>query len=285
VEAPEVVLIPTEIIRPNENQPRSSFDEEALKELAESIRVSGVLQPILVRPVRDSDEREYELVAGERRLRAGKLAGLVEIPAMIRDMSDEESLAVALIENLQREDLNPIEEAKGLAQLQQRFELNQETLAERVGKSRPAIANALRLLHLPDQMQEAIRSGRLSAGHGRALLAVDDENARGRLSELILEKGMSVREAEAAATYYKRTGSLPGESAAKKSRGRRKQELPKELVAMQRRLNENLGCKVSFKGDVESGRIVLEYSDRGQLEKLVATLGLDAVNVAGDTEA
>ena len=214
LEAPEIVLVPVEKIRPNPKQPRRDFDEAALHELSESIRASGVLQPILVRPV-EEDDYLYELVAGERRWRASNLAELEEIPAIIKTLGDEESLAIALVENLQREDLNPIEEALGLKLLQQEYGLTQDQLAEKVGKSRPAIANMLRLTFLPETIQMDIRSGAMSAGHGRSLLVLSDaEEEQQEMRRRILERSLSVREAEAIAAYWKRNGVLPGEEGA-----------------------------------------------------------------------
>jgi ParB family chromosome partitioning protein len=274
VEAPEVMLLPVQIIRANPNQPRKDFDEEALKELSDSIRSSGLLQPILVRPVKEAEDREYEIVAGERRLRAGKLAGLEEVPCIVREIGDDESLAIALIENLQREDLNVVEEARGLAHLQKQFGMSQEELADKVGKSRSAVTNILRLLQLPDEILEDMRVGKLTAGHGRALLAVEDDKARLRLRKKILNGPLSVREAEAAAAYFKRTGALPGESAGKKprSKGARRSEA---LAKIQDALNRTLTYDISLTGDVSKGKITFSYSDEQQLMRLMAAFGVE----------
>jgi len=274
VESPGVMLLPTAVIRSNPNQPRKEFDEEALGELAASIRVSGLLQPVLVRPVRDSDEFDYELVAGERRLRASKLAQLDEIPVIIRDISDEESMAVALVENLQREDLNAMEEAYGLRQLQRQFGLSQEELAEKIGKSRPAVANTLRLLNLPDEVQEDIRSGNLAAGHGRALLALDDEDARLRMRERIIKDGLSVREVEAAVAYFKRVGILPGEEDKPSARGKKTAKTPAPLNRLEDRLNQSLDYKVKLSGNPGKGKITFSYKDKEQLLGLLAVFGI-----------
>lgn len=273
ISAPEVMLLPISIIKANPNQPRKRFNDESLSELADSIRVSGLLQPIMVRPVRDSEEREYELVAGERRLRAGKLAGLEEVPAIVRELSDDESLVFALIENLQREDLNAIEEAQGLASLRDQLGLSQEELADKVGKSRPAVANSLRLLQLPEIIQEDLQSGALTAGHGRALLAVDDDKAMLRLREGIISNGLSVREAEAAAAYFKRTGALPGETRKKSTRGRGAQAADPVLSRLEIELNQSLEFKISVKGDIAKGKIIFGYSDKEQLLALMAAFG------------
>lgn len=180
-------------IEPNKDQPRKTFDEKALAELADSIAQHGVIQPLLVRPMPDGS---YQLVAGERRWRAARRAGLSEVPVVIREMSDSEMMELALIENLQREDLNPIEEAEGLQQLIDTYGLTQETAAARVGRSRPAIANALRLLSLPAPILKLTREGKISAGHARALLSLGDEEKMVEIADLILKKEISVREVE-----------------------------------------------------------------------------------------
>ena len=180
-------------IEPNRDQPRKDFDEEALSELAESIALHGVIQPLLVRPISDGG---YQLVAGERRWRASRMAGLTEVPVFIREMSDRQVAEVALIENLQREDLNPLEEAKGYAQLMKDYSLTQEQVAKSVGKSRPAVANAMRILELPDEVLEYVRAGKLSAGHARTLLPIKDKKTLLKLSEEIILKEISVRETE-----------------------------------------------------------------------------------------
>lgn len=275
VEAPEVMLLSIESIKANPNQPRKHFDEEALKELADSIKSSGLLQPVLVRPMHESDDDTYELVAGERRLRASKMAGLEEVPAIVRHMEDDESLAVALIENLQREDLNVIEEAQGMAHLQQQFGMSQEMLAEKVGKSRSAVANILRLLHLPAEIQEDMRSGRISGGHGRALLAIENDQARLRLRQKIVNERLSVREVEAAAQYFKQSGMLPGEAAQKSTRGKRPKVKPGPLAKLQEELNKSLDYGVSLSGDVGKGKITFAYNDAQQLKSILAAMGLE----------
>ena len=180
-------------IEPNRDQPRKDFDEEALRELADSIALHGVIQPLLVRPISDGG---YQLVAGERRWRASRMAGLTEVPVFIREMSDRQVAEVALIENLQREDLNPLEEAKGYAQLMKDYSLTQEQVAKSVGKSRPAVANAMRILELPEEVLEYVRSGKLSAGHARTLLPVKDKEILLKLAQDIVLKEISVRETE-----------------------------------------------------------------------------------------
>ncbi len=180
-------------IEPNKEQPRKQFDEDALMELADSIRQHGVIQPLLVRPL---DNGMYQLVAGERRWRASRMAGLMEVPVVIRDLSDHEAMEIALIENLQRKDLNVIEEALGYQQLMEKYNMTQEKVAERVGKSRPAVANALRLLNLPEQVIDMVKAGEVTAGHARALLKLDDEVEIIDIAKKIQKGRYSVRDVE-----------------------------------------------------------------------------------------
>lgn len=275
VDVSEVNKIPVERIIPNPQQPRKEFDEQALADLSASIRAQGVLQPILVRPLSGG---RYELVAGERRLRASKMAGLAEVPALIREMTEQESLAIALIENLQREDLNPIEAALGYRQLQEQFGLNQEQLAEQIGKSRSNLANTLRLLNLPPSVQKDIGDGKLTAGHGRAIMAVTDPEAAEELHRRIVDGPMSVRQAESAATHWKEHGELPemdkGASRPKPpvSPGRKpKDPATKELES---RFGQSLGLKVACAGGPDSGRITIKFSSREQLASLAEKLGV-----------
>ena len=180
-------------IEPNKDQPRKQFDEDALMELADSIRQHGVIQPLLVRPL---DNGMYQLVAGERRWRASRMAGLMEVPVVIRDLSDHETMEIALIENLQRKDLNVIEEALGYQQLMEKYDMTQEKVAERVGKSRPAVANALRLLNLPDTVIDMVKAGDVTAGHARALLKLEDESEIIDIAKKIQKGRYSVRDVE-----------------------------------------------------------------------------------------
>lgn len=180
-------------IEPNRDQPRKFFDEEALKELADSIAMHGVIQPLLVRPLSDGG---YQLIAGERRWRASRMAGLSQVPVVVKEMTDEEAMELALIENLQREDLNPIEEAEGFKLLMDTYSFTQEQAAERVGKSRPAVANALRLLSLPQAVLDMVKQGIISSGHARTLIPLTDEKLIIKLAEEISQKELSVRETE-----------------------------------------------------------------------------------------
>lgn len=290
LEAPEIVLVPLEKIRPNPNQPRRDFDEESLEELASSIKARGVLQPVLVRPV-DEAEYLYEIVAGERRWRASQRAEIEDIPAIVRAMEDEESLAIALIENLQREDLNPMEEALGMRRLQEEFGLTQDQLAEKVGKSRPAVANMLRLTQLPDSIQHDIRSGAMSAGHGRSLLVITDPDDQEEMRKRIIERVLSVREAEAMAAYWKRTGVLPGEEGSpapvmpKKPRTEPK-PVSEQVRDMMDGIEAVTAVPVAIKGGLDKGSITLKYSNLSELNGILRVMGVPLVDEdsAGETE-
>lgn len=188
-------------IEPNREQPRKIFDESALSELAESIATHGVIQPLLVRPIKDGG---YQLVAGERRWRAARMAGLAEVPVVIKDLTDSETVELAMVENLQREDLNPLEEALGYKFMMEKLSITQDEAAQKVGKSRPAVANALRLLRLPDEIQAMVESKQLSPGHARSLLSFESEAKMLEVAKLIISKGLSVREIEKMAQSSKK---------------------------------------------------------------------------------
>lgn len=259
----------------NPNQPRKEFDPEGLKDLAESIKAKGVLQPVLVRPIAGRKD-SFELVAGERRLRASKLAGLKEMPVLVKEMTDLESMAIALIENLQREDLNPIEEAKGFQELITKFGLSQEQLAGQVGKSRSALSNSMRLLSLSEPVQNAIGKGEISAGHGRALMSITDEEVRSELFKKILSEGLSVRQAESSVLYFKENGSLPaGKIESAKTANRKKKEpkqIDEELQNVKVRLEDSLGTKVSFSGSHNKGNLTIKYSSEVELARIISLL-------------
>jgi ParB family chromosome partitioning protein len=263
-------------ITPNPHQPRREFSEEALNDLAASIETRGVLQPVLVRPLGGG---KYELVAGERRLRASKKAGLTEIPSLVREMSDQESLAIALIENLQREDLNAVEEALGYQRLQQEFGLSQEELARQVGKSRSAVANSLRLLNLPESVQTDIQQNVLSAGHGRAIMAVLDAEPQAELHRRISENGLTVRQAEAQASFYKQNGRLPGAdeigaSPASRSAKPEPRQLDPRLESLQGELSDMLGLTVKISGSPEKGKLTVSYAAEDDLRSVVERFGV-----------
>ena len=234
------------LIDTNAGQPRKDFDQEKLQELADSIRQHGVVQPILLR---QNGER-YVIVAGERRFRAARLAGLEKVPAIVKDLDEAQVMEVALIENLQREDLNPIEEAAAIRFLMQQHDLTQEEVSKRLSKSRPAIANSLRLLTLPEPVQAYLRNGKLQAGHARALAGLQDPEAQAVLADKIVGEGLSVRAAESLA---REQGQKPP---------RQKKEPPAtdpDLAAADTSLREWLGTKVSIQGSSQRGRIVIEY--------------------------
>lgn len=245
-------------IEPNKDQPRKTFDEKALSELADSIAQHGVIQPLLVRPMPDGS---YQLVAGERRWRAARRAGLSEVPVVIREMSDSEMMELALIENLQREDLNPIEEAEGLQQLIHTYGLTQETAAARVGRSRPAIANALRLLSLPTPILELTRDGKISAGHARALLSLNDEEKMVEIADQILKKEISVREVERLAKVAAKEKKQPENNPLRRDTFYDEVELA---------LTNSLGrrIKVNLNKKENRGTIEIEFFDQNDLTDL-----------------
>ncbi len=250
--------IPIAAIQPNPDQPRSYVDPAGLEELASSIREHGVLQPIIVR--REA-EAGYVLVAGERRWRAARLAGLSEIPAIITDVASEGLLAVALVENLQREDLSPLEEAHAYARLIDRTGMTQQRLAARVGKSRAAITNALRLLQLPDPIRLSLAAREISEGHARAILGADGEEQQLQIWEQVKRRGLSVRDTERAVQALRPT----------KPTGRAKTRKPGDDLA-QERLQSALGTKVRVERGRKGGRIVVQWYDDEQLEAIVAAL-------------
>lgn len=245
-------------IEPNTDQPRKEFEPEALSQLADSIRQHGILQPLLVRPIPGTGT--YQLVAGERRWRAARMAGLSEAPVVIREMDDTAVLEVALIENLQREDLNPIEEAEGFHALIETYGLTQDEVATRVGKSRPAVANALRLLSLPEKIRAMVQDGRLSQGHARTLLALENEQAQSELADLAVAKKLSVRELEKLVKRYgkEETGEKP---------------LPSVFaVETERSLTDLFGRKVKVLEGKGKGLLSLEYYGEDDLRALVKRL-------------
>ncbi len=257
--------IPLDKVRANPNQPRRVFDEEALQELAASIREHGIIQPIVVE---DSGDGTYVIVAGERRSRAARIAGLREVPAVVRNYSDERRLEVALIENVQREDLNPIEEAAAYKKLMELTGLSQEEVAARVGKSRPAVANALRLLKLPEDMQGAVAAGQLSSGHARAILSVVNPADQRVLFGRIVGDGVSVRDAE------KLAGDLNGgiRAASAKTADPKPKDRPNELLAMEQKFIDALGTKVAISGGLKRGSIRIDYYSMDDLDRLYTIL-------------
>ena len=248
-------------IEPNRDQPRKDFDEEAMLQLADSIREHGVLQPILVRPI---DTDRFQIVAGERRWRASRMAGLTEIPAVVREMTEDEMMQLAMIENLQREDLNAIEEALGYKVLIDRYDMTQDEVAKRVGKSRPAVANALRLLNLPEKTTKLVRNGDLSAGHARALLSAEDDKTIDELAEKIVKTGMSVREVERAVKPKKEKLTPPTAIQLEKD-----DLFCKEVETA---LTTELGRRVSVKPGEAGGTITIEFFSQQDLSDIAKKL-------------
>lgn len=259
--------LPITKIEPNPHQPRKSFDEASLHELAESIRSEGLLQPIVVRLVGDT----YQLIAGERRWRACQQLKLKRIPARILDAGETSSAVMSLIENLQRENLNPIEESLGYASLLSDFKLTQEAVAERVGKSRAAIANSLRLLQLDSETRSFLSQGLISVGHAKVLLGLDDAEDRILLARQVIERGLSVRETEKAVQKRRRGGSLTPQA------GAPREAPPAETAAiadLERRLASTLSTRVQLKHTAKKGRLVIEYYGNDDLQRVLEKMGL-----------
>ena len=255
--------VPIEKLHPSRVQPRARFDPDALSALADSIREQGVIQPILVRN-HDEKPGEFEIVAGERRWRAAQQAQLHEVPIVLRALSDSEALEVAIVENVQRQDLNAVEEGEGYQRLLTDFGHTQEDVARLIGKSRSHVANTLRLLGLPPEVKEMVSDGRLSAGHARTLLS---SAAPLELAREILSRGLNVRQAEALAQSGKPRRSRPRAGAAAKD---------PDTVHLEDSLSENLGLKVSIDGKGESGRVTIHYRTLEQLDSLLAKLNPDS---------
>ena len=245
-------------VMPNEKQPRKVFDEEKIQDLARSIQENGIIQPIIVR----KRGKGYEIVAGERRWRAAVKAELKEIPCIIRELTDEQNMLIAIIENMQREDLNPIEEAEGLDQMIKTYGMTQEQISKNVGKSRPYIANSLRLLKLPGEIKALVEDGTLSAAHGRTLVGIEDDKLRSKVCDKVVAEGLSVRETERLAEKAKEPA---------KKRSPRKQKNP-DLAKVESDLKEALGTRVNIKYSGKKGKIELEFFSREELERLIELL-------------
>ena len=255
-------FIALEKLNANPNQPRKTFDQAELEELADSIRQQGIIQPILAE---DAGDGTYTIIAGERRTRAARIAGLTEVPVILRTYSEEKRMIVSLIENIQRANLSPIEEAAAYRQLMELENLSQEEAAAKVGKNRATVANALRLLKLPPDMQQSIQKGELSAGHARAVLSVSGAREQEQLFREILKKGLSVREAEKQAASM---GSQNKKSEKPAAKGR-----APELDAMEEKFIKHLGTKVVINGDLGKGTIVIDYYSMDDLDRLYEVLG------------
>ena len=256
------VMLSINEIEPNRDQPRKVFDEKALSELAKSIEQNGIIQPLLVRPTADGG---YQLIAGERRWRAARMAGLHEVPVNIREMTDEEASLISLIENLQREDLNPVEEAQGYKYLAENYGLTQDQVADRVGKSRTAVTNTMRLLRLPDSVLSQLSAGTLSAGHSRALLSLNDEGEIERIADMIVKDGLSVRQTE----KLVKTASKDG----KKSPVKREKKRDSYYDEVELALTEALGRTVKvYLSKGGKGTLEFEFFGKEDLTRLAKDL-------------
>ncbi len=244
-------------VEPNKDQPRKIFDDSKLNELAESIKKHGIVQPIIVKKENDI----YRIIAGERRWRAAKVAGLKTVPAIIKDLDDREIVEVALIENLQREDLNPIEEAEAYEKLLKEFEMTQEEISEIVGKSRPAIANSLRLLSLQEAVRKKLIDGEITSGHGRALLMLDNSQLQVKTMEEIIKNKYSVRETE---RLIKKLNENK-----EKEKEKKKKETDPEIKNLEEALQSILGTKVRLNHSKKNGKIIIEYYSREELERII----------------
>ena len=248
-------------IEPNRDQPRKTFSEDAINALAESIREHGMIQPILVRPLSTGS---YQIVAGERRWRAARMLGLDEVPVTVRELSDSQTMQIAIIENLQRENLNPIEEANGYSELIEKYDMTQDEVAKLVGRSRSAIANSIRMLSLPDKVQKLIEDGDLSAGHAKALLAFSDEKLLVDTAKKAAGGGLTVRQVEKLAQLEENKGSAPAEASDKR--------IDNYFVEMELSLKERLGRKVKIDYGKNKGVLVLEFYDKEDLAGLAEIL-------------
>ncbi len=252
-----VAYIDINEIKPNENQPRKTFDEEKINELAASITEHGIIQPLVVRKRKIG----YEIVAGERRWRAARRAELKQVPCLVREFTDEENMLIAIIENMQREDLNPIEEAEGLHQMIRTYGLTQEEVSKSVSKSRPYITNALRLLKLPKEIQQLVTDGKLTTGHARALIPIEDKALQAQLCRRIIDEGLSVRKVEELAA----DAGKPKKKPAKKTKSA-------DTLHVERELKSLFGTRVNINQKGKKGRIELEYYSTEELNRLIELL-------------
>ncbi len=266
--------LPLGVIRSGKFQPRVHFDEHYLQELADSISRSGVMQPIVVRPIADdSGSRNYEIIAGERRWRAAKIAGERTIPAIVRDISDQQALELALIENVQRQDLTPLEEARGYQRLMDEFSYTQEELSRTVGKSRSHIANLLRLLKLPQKVKELLERGELTMGHARALMNASNPE---KIAQEVIRRGLNVRQTEnlARAGMPKTEASSRRKATAKTATSNTNSKAKDEdIITLERTLSEKMGLKVAIEDDGGQGVVMLHYSSLQQLDSILQRLG------------
>lgn len=260
VDEDRVLYIDINDIKPNKDQPRKTFNEEKLKDLANSIKENGVIQPLIIRKAQNG----YELVAGERRWRAARIAEIKKVPCIIRDFDEKQNMIVAIIENMQRENLDPIEEAFGLNEMIKRFEFTQEQVSNALGKSRAYIANSLRLLKLPEKIQNMIIEGRISAAHGRTIITIKDENKQIEVCDKIIRNGLSVRAAERLTEKIK--------DDARPERKKRKPGVNAEIAAVEDELRKIFGTKVNINGKASTGKIEIEYYSIDELNRLIDML-------------
>lgn len=259
-----VLYVDINDIKPNKDQPRMTFDEDKLRELELSIREHGVIQPLIIRQA----ENGYELVAGERRWRASRLAGLKKVPCIIRNFDDRQNAIVAIIENMQREDLNPIEEAEGLKSMTEKYGFTQEQVSASLGKSRTYITNSIRLLKLPKEIQECVSNGQMSAAHGRTLINVSDAAKQKEICDKVIKNGLSVRETERLADKAK-DEIKPGRKKRKTGTNANKSS---DMLAAEAELRALTGTKVIISGDGKSGKLELEYYSTEELNRLIDTI-------------
>ncbi|HKL78720.1 MAG TPA: ParB/RepB/Spo0J family partition protein [Gammaproteobacteria bacterium] len=261
----QVRHLPVDMIRPGTFQPRQSMDQQALDELTESIRTQGIVQPLVVRERADSGD--YELIAGERRWRAAQQAGLDTVPAMIRTMADDQALEVALIENIQREELSPVEEARAFERLVREFDMTHEAIAERVGRNRATISNTLRLLRLPEEVHQALEEGTIRMGHARALLGLEGDARMGEVAHEVVSKGMSVRATEDRVRKAVKEGEAEGQPT---PAGEVRKD--PDVERLEQDLGERLGTRVRITQRKNRGRLEIEYTSLEELEGIVARI-------------
>jgi ParB family chromosome partitioning protein len=261
-------------IEPNPNQPRKDISQEGLHELAQSISEQGLLQPLLVRP-HPAQNGLYQLIAGERRWRACRLAGLHSVAVLIRNISDSEALVIGLVENLQRQDLNPVEEAQAMGRLLRELNISQDELAQRLGRSRSAVANCLRLLHLQPEILNALAKAEISSGQARTLLAIPDQEARMALFQVALSRQLTVRQMEQAVSFWKSNGRLPYNIRSQPVQDKPSAGFEAARSSLQKALAHKLEAGVRIKGKQDKGSITLAYSSEEELHRLVRKLGVD----------
>ncbi len=265
VETNGITTIPIDMLKPNESQPRKQFSEHSIEELASSIREKGIIQPLLVR----KKENYYEIIAGERRWRASQRAGLKQLPVIIKDISDSEALQIGLIENLQREDLNPLEEAQAYEKLISDFHMTHEEIAKKIGKNRSTITNQLRLLKLTEEAKSSLLNNKISSGHARALLALDEEEKTNEILRIVIEKNLSVRQTEALVKKIATSSKRKAEDSEQKIE---EDTIKLHILHLEEELKKTLGTNVSIKHRGQKGKIEIEYYSNDELQRLIGIL-------------